>query len=306
MRVWMLVLVVVGIFGLGVLLFPMYARVEEHIPARCISNIDEIVKALIMYTNPIEPPQLPRAPESVRGGSYPDSWPEIYALDDWDPVRYAVTADGLQERSSYWRDSFGWFCYGAFVDPGLMWSPSNKGTVIYWHPLSAELHDRFSVLKAACTGDPALGGALKLLFENVGAFARPLPDWGVGREVRPLSTVQRAPSVKVAETMRRVMANHATKPEVKAAAHLIAALTEGNESRRDTASTRELAVIPGLYPKQPLTGFLSQYYRYCVLAWRGEGTKARRVAAVAVKRYSKYSALRDLGAYLELKDVTGG
>jgi len=249
--------------------------------------------------------------EIVAGRSYPDSWPEVEALNHWNPVAYRVTLDGLRAKASPWdpvRSMFGWFCYQTFVDPGDIWSvSSNPGGshLRYVHPLSEGLRSYFKVVAAACQTNLTFGDALKLLFENVDVFTRDVPLYFLeGGKVGPLSKQQRAPLLKVAEAMRQVMASKTVKPETKAAAHLIVALTEGNECPTDAVDTRELERIHALYPEQRLMGFLSQYYLYCTLVWsRWKFGEADRIAERAIRKYSDYQPVRDLGAYKDLQSM---
>jgi hypothetical protein len=244
------------------------------------------------------PSQDARGREVVKGRSYPDTWPEIEALNKWNPIPLSVSLPEGTYLLRSWRDTFGWFCYRTFVDPGPIWSVTNKGGLVYRRPPCEELHGYFRVLTAACTGDAAFGGGLKLLFENVDVFARSVHLWWIDPDkLGPLSQEQRAPLLKVAKAMRQVAASATARRETRAAADVIAALTESNEFPEDTVSTQELAHIPDLHLKQPLVGFLSQYYLACALAFRNRQSDAARILEYALKKYSNYLPLRDLQVY---------
>jgi len=241
--------------------------------------------------------------EVVAGRSYPDTWPEIKRLDEWNPVPFTVT---LPDGTTLLRPtgkSFGWFCYQTFVDPGPIWgAPLNTtmgsiSVLLYSKQLSEELHDYFSVLAAACQDDPTFGGALKLLFESTDDFNLKVQLYPAEAPMGALLQQQRARSLEVAKAMRQVMASKTARRETKAAAHLIVGLTEGDECSVDTRSTRQLARIPDLYSNLPIVGFLSQYYLANVLDARDKQSEAQRVTRNAVKKYSAYPLLRDLAAY---------
>jgi hypothetical protein len=255
------------------------------------------IALLALVPTTARPAQDAQGREPTQARSYPDSWPEIKALNKWNPVPPSVPLPDGTYWDRSWRDMFGGFCYQTLVDPG---AARALGGIV--SPVSRELHDRFKALAAACIGDPAFGGAMKLLFENVDAFVRDLPLSSVGpAKTGPLSREERARLREVAQAMRQVMASDTTKLEIKAAAHLIAALTEDREVTRDAVNTRELARIAELYPKQPLTGFVSLYYLQWVLDRRGRHVEARRVANLALYKYPDYLQVRDLEAYRELR-----
>ena len=231
--------------------------------------------------------------------SRPYSWAEIDRLNHWHSPRYWVSSNGFRQNGSFWTEAFGWFCYTTFVDPGPILT--NRGRAIMY-PVSEKLHDYFRILTAACENEQRFGNAVRALFENIDVFARsaPMPALSLA-EPQPLSEVERARLLGIATSMRQVIASDTANAETKAAAHLILALTEGNDLPKDTVNTQELMRLPILYPDQRLTGFLSQYYLYHALRRRGKETEARRVAEHAVEKYSSYQPLGDLEAWKELQ-----
>jgi hypothetical protein len=225
----------------------------------------------------------------------PFPWTEMDALDKWNPCCVVVWPDGTRHRGFYPRDGFSRFCYLVFVDPGPHMEFGLDSRI---PEVSQPIHQHFAALSDACVRDGRFADALWMLFDNVEVFARSLPHLQVRlHEVGALSRAQRAPLLQVASDMRRVMHDPNATEEVKAAAHLVAALTGGAESRKDTVSTRELARLPKLWPKQRLTSFLSQYYLCWTLMSRGHKSRALQVAKQALSRYSDHAPLRDLDAY---------
>ena len=229
-------------------------------------------------------PELKLYARGAEERSYPPEWREIHDdLYTWNHAHYTVSLDGVRQPAENWTHGFGWFCYQVFVDPGPIRFSSRPRRF----GVSEKTHYYFKRLTAAWSRNPLLKSGLSLLFDNLHAFARNAPLFAntsgeICRyaEIGPLPSEERVSLSQVAAKMRRAVADGGLGPEVKAAAHLIIALTEGDESSLDSTSVRELMRIPQLYTHASLTGFLSQYYLYMALLRRHQESGAFTVAAV--------------------------
>ena len=68
MRVWMLVVLVLLIFGVAAYLFPIFARDSGTRKATCIGNVNQITLACIMYAQDYDP-LLAKPPHTRPPGS---------------------------------------------------------------------------------------------------------------------------------------------------------------------------------------------------------------------------------------------
>ena len=273
---------------------------------RCISTI--ALAAMLGWPTAVRGDLSPVKHQRTRCESHPGTWKEMAILNAWKPSRYA-SREGYPLHSNLGpeydaEDGFGWFCYQILVDPGLM-APGFSTWGLYRLPVSEELHAYFTVIAQACTRNRSFGEALSLLFDSVDANGNRLPFWPSSvlhqDQAGPLSPEARAARGQVAKIMRRVMGSDAATPEIKATAHLIVALTEGNQFPEDSVSMQNLAQIPTLYPDMFVTCFVSQYYLYRTLVRRGKVSEADEIAAHTLARYADHPVLSDLAVYKELR-----
>jgi len=191
----------------------------------------------------------------------PIVWREFKSLNSLNRGFIKIPRDG--------RQSFGWFMYRLFVDPGLKlctWAQIRPGEYIQMPDrvrVSEEVHKHYSLIARAYTEIPEFKRAMNLLFEN-GSLANRFWPWIYFDidKLTALSQKDRALLQTVSQLMQSALKRKDLDADIKAAISLIIALTTGNDFQKDAVSLQQLAQIPNSYPKQKIITFISYYYRY--------------------------------------------
>ena len=196
---------------------------------------------------------------------------EARKLDDWEESRRKADADP-QARSWGWY-SFHSYLYDRLIDP-------RSASYMSREAATDAVRRHFTALAEACMHDRAFGDAVYALSKH-----RDLLDLSVPSSqavIRRLSQRDRDELAAVATLLRKVVADQGTSTTARAAAHLLVAMTSGNDSPEDSIDPAELARIPELYPAERFTCLVSRYYLCYALGWRKRFSEAIAVAKQAV------------------------
>jgi len=249
-----------------------------------------LVLFLAMAAGPLAAsPFMFAAPDPLQGR-------DAEAFDAWADHTFR-TDKTLSEPG--WASAYGFhgLLYDALVLPhGLQESgfdrKTNRGVIA---PLPQEAIAYFRQLSKDVRQDPHLGRAFLLLARHLFLFDRSVPQsWA---EIKPFTREERASLRAIATEARAAMKAPGASLRVKAAAHLLAAITEGDDSPYDSLSPQELARLPELYPGERYPVLASKWYLCYALVWRDRTREAGAVAAEAEKAYGSDPALRNQPSY---------
>jgi len=242
--------------------------------------------------------------------SYPRVFPgqllpiekELQAVNAWYLSNARVKRSNRQMVFLF--DSFGWFLYVTFCDPGPIGGRDVASLLI--EPVSKETQSNFRLLSQDCIKLPEFGKACMRLYQNLHLFQRSVPIGIAGNphNVSALTKHERKTLLSIAAHMEAVSRDPKASALTKSAAYLAAALTGGHDSNVDGVSLSALRQIPILYPNQKQISFISQYYLCFALIRRGEDEKAFLVVRTAIKGFQYVVYIHNLEAYKHLKSIS--